>query len=307
MHNLIHHLITFCLTLAVLLSTRGGLAAEPSTRELLTAQLLEWVSSTEGVEGSDVTVAALDGRVRVPDCPDGFEFSFPFNDKSTVRVSCSSLSWSVVTRVTFERPPVSAPIQANNSPSQMTYALVGARPAGHILSAADVVQVPEPSTARRSAGRALSLGQIAGARLARDMSSGAALQAADIQIAHRVLTVISPLQRGSALTESNTEMMTFYGTLPADALTSLDELRRMVASTQLRPNQPLRLSNLRQLADVIRGDELIVSVSRGPVTIETPAIALDQGVIGEQIEVQNPESGETFRVIITDVGRAEPR
>ena len=306
MHNLIHHLITLCLTLAVLLSTRGGLAAEPSTRELMTAQLLEWVSSTEGIEGSEITVSALDGRVRVPECLDGFEFSFPFNDKSTVRVSCSSPSWSVVTRVTFERPPPRAPVQANNPPSQMTYALVAARPAGHILSATDVVQVTEPS-ARRSAGRAPSLGQIIGGRLARDMSSGAALQAADVQIAHRVLTVVSPLQRGSALTESNTQMMTFYGTLPADAVTSFDELRRMVASTQLRPNQPLRLSSLRQLADVIRGDELIVSVSRGPVTIETPVIALSQGVIGEQIEVQNPESGETFRVIITDVGRAEPR
>jgi flagella basal body P-ring formation protein FlgA len=306
MHNLIHHLITLCLTLAVLLSTRGGLAAEPSTRELMNAQLLEWVSSTEGIEGSEITVSALDGRVRVPECLDGFEFSFPFNDKSTVRVSCSSPSWSVVTRVTFERPPPRAPVQANNPPSQMTYALVAARPAGHILSATDVVQVTEPS-ARRSAGRAPSLGQIIGGRLARDMSSGAALQAADVQIAHRVLTVVSPLQRGSALTESNTQMMTFYGTLPADAVTSFDELRRMVASTQLRPNQPLRLSSLRQLADVIRGDELIVSVSRGPVTIETPVIALSQGVIGEQIEVQNPESGETFRVIITDVGRAEPR
>jgi flagella basal body P-ring formation protein FlgA len=306
MHNLIHHLITLCLTLAVLLSTRGGLAAQPSTRELMSAQLLEWVSSTEGIEGSEITVSALDGRVRVPECLDGFEFSFPFNDKSTVRVSCSSPSWSVVTRVTFERPPPRAPVQANNPPSQMTYALVAARPAGHILSATDVVQVTEPS-ARRSAGRAPSLGQIVGGRLARDMSSGAALQAADVQIAHRVLTVVSPLQRGSALTESNTQMMTFYGTLPADAVTSFDELRRMVASTQLRPNQPLRLSSLRQLADVIRGDELIVSVSRGPVTIETPVIALSQGVIGEQIEVQNPESGETFRVIITDVGRAEPR
>jgi flagella basal body P-ring formation protein FlgA len=306
MHNLIHHLITLCLTLAVLLSTRGGLAAEPSTRELMSAQLLEWVSSTEGIEGSEITVSALDGRVRVPECLDGFEFSFPFNDKSTVRVSCSSPSWSVVTRVTFERPPPRAAVQANNPPSQMTYALVAARPAGHILSATDVVQVTEPS-ARRSAGRAPSLGQIVGGRLARDMSSGAALQAADVQIAHRVLTVVSPLQRGSALTESNTQMMTFYGTLPADAVTSFDELRRMVASTQLRPNQPLRLSSLRQLADVIRGDELIVSVSRGPVTIETPVIALSQGVIGEQIEVQNPESGETFRVIITDVGRAEPR
>lgn len=307
MRNLTPHLIIVCLTLAALLSTRDGLTAEPSTRDLMTAQLLEWLSSTEGVAGAEVTVAALDGRVRVPECLDSFEFSFPFNDKSTVRVSCSSPNWSVVTRVTFERPPPRAPVQANNPPSQMTYALVAARPAGHILSAADIVQVTEPSTARRSAGRAVSLGDIAGARLARDMPSGAALQAADIQIAHRVLTVVSPLQRGSALTESNTQMMTFYGALPADAVTSIDDLRRMVASTQLRPNQPLRLSNLRQLADVIRGDELIVSVSRGPVTIETPVIALAQGVIGEQIEVQNPESGETFRVIITDVGRAEPR
>jgi len=119
--------------------------------------------------------------------------------------------------------------------------------------------------------------------------------------------VAVPVQRGTELSESNTLEMIFYGSLPADAVASVADLRRMVAATQLRPNQPLRLSNLRQLADVMRGDELVLAVSRGPVTIETLVIALEQGVIGQQIRVENPESGETFQVIVTDVRRAEPR
>ena len=149
--------------------------------------------------------------------------------------------------------------------------------------------------------------QIIGAKIARDMPAGSILQAGDLQLAHRVLTVAVPVQRGTELSESNTLEMIFYGSLPADAVASVADLRRMVAATQLRPNQPLRLSNLRQLADVMRGDELVLAVSRGPVTIETLVIALEQGVIGEQIRVANPESGETFQVIVTDVRRAEPR
>ena len=307
MKKILSYSIIFCLTVPALSGGRGGLAAELSTREVMNAQLLEWLSNAEGINESELTVAALDGRVRVPECASGFDFNFPFNDKSTVRVTCASAGWSIVTRVIFPRTPERAPGQASNQQAQVSYALVASRQAGHVLSADDVVQVTEQSASRRGVGRELSIRQITGARLTRDMTSGSALQAGDIEIAHRVLTVVSPLQRGSALTESNTEMMTFYGTLPADAVTSLNELRRMVASTQLRPNQPLRLSSLRQIADVMRGDELLVSVRRGPVTIETAVIALSQGVIGEQIEVQNPESGETFRVIVTDVGRAEPR
>jgi len=51
----------------------------------------------------------------------------------------------------------------------------------------------------------------------------------------------------------------------------------------------------------------VLAGSRGPGTIETLVIALEQGVIGQQIRVENPECGETFQVIVTDVRRAEPR
>jgi flagella basal body P-ring formation protein FlgA len=178
---------------------------------------------------------------------------------------------------------------------------------GDILTSTDVRRVTEPSLLRRSIGREIALSQIIGAKLARDMPAGSILQAGDLQLAHRVLTVTVPVQRGTELSESNTLEMIFYGSLPADAVASVADLRRMVAATQLRPNQPIRLSNLRQLADVMRGDELVLAVSRGPVTIETLVIALEQGVIGQQIRVENPESGETFQVIVTDVRRAEPR
>jgi flagella basal body P-ring formation protein FlgA len=307
MSKLLRYLIIIWLSFETLVSPQSVSAAEPSAREILASQLREWLSVTEGVDPSEISVTELDGRVRVPVCTDEFDFSFPFNDRSTVRVSCPSANWSVVTRVTLPRQAQRTPVQADSPRGAVTYALVNARPAGHILTAADIRAVTEPASARRNIGRAVNLGQLVGARLARDMPAAGTLQASDIQMAHRVLTVTSPLQRGSALTASNTQMMTFYGTLPADAVTSLNDLRRMVASTQLRPNQPVRLSSLRQLADVMRGDELQLSVSRGPVTIETAVIALSDGVIGEQIEVQNPESGETFRVIITDVGRAQPR
>jgi flagella basal body P-ring formation protein FlgA len=178
---------------------------------------------------------------------------------------------------------------------------------GDILTSTDVRRVTEPSLLRRSIGREIALSQIIGAKIARDMPAGSILQAGDLQLAHRVLTVTVPVQRGTELSESNTLEMIFYGSLPADAVASVADLRRMVAATQLRPNQPIRLSNLRQLADVMRGDELVLAVSRGPVTIETLVIALEQGVIGQQIRVENPESGETFQVIVTDVRRAEPR
>jgi flagella basal body P-ring formation protein FlgA len=142
--------------------------------------------------------------------------------------------------------------------------------------------------------------------VARDLPAGSILQSGDIQVAHRVLTVSTNLPRGSALSESNTEFLTFYGNLPSDAVTSMTELRRMVAATQLRAGQPLRLSSLRQLADVMRGDEVVLAVRRGPVAIETSVLALDQGVVGEQIRVRSAESGETFSVIITGVRRVEP-
>jgi flagella basal body P-ring formation protein FlgA len=301
------NLIFFCVLSVALVGVDTYAAAEQSPREKLNVQLLEWLLSTQAISSSEVTLGELDRRVQVPECADGFEFTLPFNDKNTVRVSCAAAGWSVITRATFRPQMPTASLRENESLISEQFQLIASRQVGDIVTSADVRRVTDVSLLRGSIGRGVALSQIIGAKVARDMSAGTILKAGDLQFAHKVLTVAIPVQRGTALSESNTLEMIFYGSLPADAVSSVEDLRRMVATTQLRPNQPIRLSNLRQLADVMRGDEIVLAVSRGPVTIETLVIALEQGVIGQQIRVENPESGEIFQVIVTDVRRAEPR
>jgi flagella basal body P-ring formation protein FlgA len=288
---------------------RGTYAAEPLPLDTMQMQLLEWLYQTEGVDASEVTLTGLDRRVRVPVCSSAFTFAFPFNDRSTVRVSCPPLGWSIVTRVIFTPRAADQPVPERRASASeqapVLYELLIPKRAGDIISINDL-RVAEAPGQRVAAFRVPTQVQLVGARMARDLSAGSILQAADIQVAHRVLTVTSNLPRGSALSESNTEWLTFYGNLPTDAITSVNELRRMVAATQLRAGQPIRLSSLRQLADVMRGDQVVLAVRRGPVAIETQVVALEQGVIGEQIRVRSEESGEIFSVIITGVRRVEP-
>lgn len=299
-----------CLIGLAAIATLGIIAADEVTlRETLSLELLEWLYSTEGVDASAVTMDALDRRIRVPECSAGFEFSFPFNERRTVRVSCHEMAWSIVTRVNFtalldeQRTGLS---EAGGAEQEtVTYELTADKRSGDILTASDIRSVTT-TMSRRTLVRGVTRSQLIGAKLTRDMPAGSTVQTNDILRAHRLLTVTGTVPRGATLNESNTREMIFYGNPPADAVISLSDLSRMVVTSQLRPGQLLRYSNLRRQPDVLRGDDVILLVRRGPVSIETTVVALDQGVMGEQIRVQSQDSGETFRAIITAVGRVEP-
>lgn len=303
-------IIRACLIGLAAIATLGIIAADEVTlRETLSLELLEWLYSTEGVDASAVTMDALDRRIRVPECSAGFEFSFPFNERRTVRVSCHEMGWSIVTRVNFtallddQRTGLSETGGAEQE--TVIYQLTTDKRSGDILTASDIRSVTT-TMSRRTLVRGVTRSQLIGAKLTRDMPAGSTVQTNDILRAHRLITVTGTVPRGATLNESNTREMIFYGNPPADAVISLSDLSRMVVTTQLRPGQLLRYSNLRQQPDVLRGDDVILLVRRGPVSIETTVVALDQGVMGEQIRVQSQDSGETFRAIITAVGRVEP-
>lgn len=291
----------------VLASAQNIAAAQENERDLMHSQLYQWLAETQGASPSTITMDELDGRVRIPVCEPGFTFSFPFNDGRTVRVKCDSLSWSVVMRVHFT-PGRADGHNAVNSPApaertQISYQLIEALSAGDIVTERNIQESP-PDAQSSATLRKPDRSQIVGAKLARDLASGAILQASDILPALEGLTVTRVLPRGAAINESNTRRSIFYGQLPPDALKSLDELGRMVATTQLRPGQALRFSNLRPISDVVRGDEVVLEVKRGPVTIETTVFAIEDGVVGEQIQVRSPDSNESFNVVIIGIKRA---
>lgn len=205
------NLIVACLLFMFVARIDSYSAAEPSPREELHAQLLDWLLSTQGVASNDVTLAELDRRVQVPECANGFDFALPFNDKSTVRVSCGEAGWSVITRATFQTPTPTAPPREPNLQVAEQFQLIESGQLGDILTSTDVRRVTDPSLLRRGIGREIALSQIIGAKIGRDMPAGSILQAGDLQLAHRVLTVAVPVQRGTELSESNTMEMIFYG------------------------------------------------------------------------------------------------
>jgi len=171
---------------------------------------------------------------------------------------------------------------------------------GKILTMTDVIGVARGSSHRIS-GRAVTQNMIIGAKLSRDLSVGVALQASDLLLANQLLSAREIIPRGVNLSEANTEMITFYGNPPADSVHDLDALSRVITTSQLRPGQPIRFSNLRVLADVVKNDEVRLMVRRGAVNIEATVKALSGGSTGERVQVRNPESGETFSVTVTGV------
>jgi flagella basal body P-ring formation protein FlgA len=302
-------LLSLILSLLWLLGGPQALAAEADLRAEMVVQLQVWLAASQGEEARGVSLDLLDRRIRVPACDTPYVFSFPFNDGRTLRVECPGLNWSIVTRMNREET-LAAPAGAARSSAgvvggQQAYQLTVAKQAGDLIAEADL-QVLEVDPARVSVARGLTLAQLRGAKVARDLAVGSVLQAADVLQAGTALTVTTLVPRGTALSEANTRPATFYGPLPADVITSVESLRRAVATGPLQPGQPLRLSGIRSLADVVRGDEVVVAVRRGPVSIESYAVAEDDGMTGDQITVRSGESGERFNAIVTGVRRVEP-
>jgi flagella basal body P-ring formation protein FlgA len=297
------------LTLLCLAGGSAALAAEADLRAEMVEQLQVWLVASQGEQARDVSLDLLDRRIRVPACDTPYAFSFPFNDGRTLRVECPALNWSIVTRMNRAEAsavPADAARRSNSGvEGQQAYQLTVAKQAGDLIAEADL-QALEVDPARVSVARPLSLAQLRGAKVARDLAVGTVLQVADVLQAGTALTVTTLVPRGTALSEANTRSATFYGPLPADVITSAQSLRRAVATGTLQPGQPLRLSAIRSLADVVRGDEVVVAVRRGPVSIESYAVAEEEGMTGDQITVRSGESGERFNVIVTGVRRVEP-
>ena len=70
----------------------------------LIEHIQEWVTS-EDVESQHVEVAALDRRLKVPNCNNQFVIEYPYSSsKNTVQVTCPELSWKVFVSIKINQP-----------------------------------------------------------------------------------------------------------------------------------------------------------------------------------------------------------
>ena len=82
------------------------------------------------------------------------------------------------------------------------------------------------------------------------------------------------------------------------------DIKDMESIRTIRPNLPLRTSDLRPSLMVKKGDSIVLSSGSGLLSITTTMIALENGKLDQQITLLNPESNEKIRALITGSGRA---
>lgn len=87
----------------MLLAMGRAHAEEPLARERLIASIASYASQSLGVSPQQLQVLATDKRLKVPDCPTGFQHSFPFGDQVTIKTTCLDPEWQAFIRIKVER------------------------------------------------------------------------------------------------------------------------------------------------------------------------------------------------------------
>ncbi|MGB2155029.1 MAG: hypothetical protein ACPHVT_06105, partial [Porticoccaceae bacterium] len=76
----------------------------PANKQRLIDQAEAWVSEQTGVDTDQIEIAAIDRRLRVPDCDGDFVVSFPYSSsQQTIKVQCPQTGWQIFVGVSLHR------------------------------------------------------------------------------------------------------------------------------------------------------------------------------------------------------------
>lgn len=328
-------------------------------RQQLIQYIQSWVADQEGVESHQVDVAAMDRRLKVPNCTNQFVIQYPYaTSKNTVQVTCPDLSWKVFVSIKVNKPQSVLVYTRNISANQLLktadvklkailtserglftdlesvlnnaeqYSLTTAVKKGDLVRKTHLLQTVKVYSLNRDILRgeavkpsdvtALSVSLASSypnqrfpislldhAKAARDLSKNSVLSRRDFNVRYQVLMTTAAIARGQKITSANARSNHYFGDLPNDAALKLADVAHMEATRTLKADQLIRLSDLRASAMFNRGDSVELTISKGLLTVTVDMLAQEQGRMGQQVNLLNPESNETVRAIVTGPGKAQ--
>lgn len=299
-------------------------------------------TQSELPEGEPI-LSAPDSRIEIPNCINGFEFSFPFTSKTSLQASCSSKQWTLFLQVSYEDSDSEAIFSKDLEAGSLltnsdlingdlleiewqgrfiktsvrsgqrfneallddvvlVYKLTQDISKGDLITPSMYEQELLPASQHQN--KLHDNNEIINAKAVRALRAGHQLDRNDLLPLRRVLQVKSPVSRGQLLDANVVQLTDFWGLVPADVLTDFSQLPHAVATTQLIPGQALRLSQLRTVPAIQKGQVVNVSVDRGQISISTQMIAESSAEIGQRIRLRNNESGTVVEGIVTAIGFA---
>ena len=227
------------------------------------------MQQTQQLSAGQFDFVPLDSRVKVQPCDRPLVMDLPFATKETVRVRClGTSSWQLYLRANIKTPVAKPSPPA--APAAAAASAAAAAPAAAAPAAAVAATPPKTASSAATARRKVVVGT-------QFLRAGTVLSAAMLEESEQAATVMDNSLFGSLKDLENAEVV-----------------RDIPAGTALRS------SDVRRALMVKQGQLVMLTISKGSsFAIVARVEALQDGRLGDQIRLKNPESGRLLSGVVT--------
>ena len=238
----------------------------PLSQDSLFKEVGNWMQQTQQLSAGQFDFVPLDSRVKVQPCDRPLVMDLPFSTKETVRVRClGASSWQLYLRANIKAPPAK-PATAVAPPNNAA----AAPPAS--ATATPPKSVGIPASPRRKV--------VIGTQFLR---AGTVLNASMLEETEQAAAGLDNSLFGGVKDLENAEVV-----------------RDIPAGTALRS------SDVRRALMVKQGQLVMLTISQGSsFAIVARVEALQDGRLGDQIRLKNPESGRLLSGVVTGPNAAK--
>ena len=288
--------ILFAAGLALLLSTNPGQAQTKGEKVLPSAvqadlhnwllkQAKQWVSEKEGLRAEEVQFLPLDERLSLTECDKPLVIDSPFGTTQTLRLRCSSTHQQVF-------------LKRRHGGTAFAASPTGAETARQGQSETTRFGAPIPRSSSESSRSPV---------LANGRPISVAARPAAIEFEATVLVATTNIASNQPLTPTMFRAeKRKLPTSPMQFFSEFDGLEHLELSRPVQAGSPLRRADTRKSVLVRRGSPVQFLVSSVPgLSLSVKLEAVEDGFIGEQIRLRNPESGKVLTGLVTARGEVK--
>jgi flagella basal body P-ring formation protein FlgA len=248
------------------------------SQENLFKEVGNWMQQSQQLSAGQFDFVPMDSRVKVQPCDRPLVMDLPFATKETVRVRClGASSWQLYLRATI-KAPAAKPASAAAPPP----------------AAAPVIAATTPNNAPAAAPPV--------------PSAATTPKSASISASPRRKVVIGTqfLRAGTVLSASMLEETEQAAAgLDNSLLGSVKDLENAEVVRDIAAGTALRSSDVRRALLVKQGQLVMLTISQGnSFAIVARVEALQDGRLGDQIRLKNPESGRLLSGVVTGLNAA---
>lgn len=250
----------------------------------LIGQAQQWVAEHEGLRAHEVEFLPLDERASLKACDQALQIDAPFGTTQTLRMRCPSTKEQVFLKrrqggIAIASSPSGA-LNDRGSQASVRFGQPIAR------SSSESARTPASSSSRLEGTTA---------------RPGAIEFEATVLVATANLASNQPLQPGMFVIEKRK-----LPTNPSQFFSEFEGLEHLELSRPVTAGSPLRRSDTRKSVLVRKGSPVQFLVSSVPgLRLTVKLEAVEDGFIGEQIRLRNPESGKVMVGLVTARGEVK--